>query len=262
MVDSCRDCPSCNEGLEQYCDKRQVTWTYDSPDRKSGGVTYGGYATQIVVDEHFVARVPSSLDLAAAAPLLCAGVTTYSPLRHWHVGAGSRVGIVGLGGLGHMGVKLAHAMGAHVTLFTTSPDKRDDAMRMGADEVIVTTEPVWARLAAPLDLIINTVALSHDLNPYLAALGRDGVMTLVGLPPSPHPPVMANLLTSRRRSLAGSGIGGMRETQEMLDFCAKHGVVCEIEMIAIQQIDEAYERMLRSDVKYRFVIDMESLRRG
>jgi uncharacterized zinc-type alcohol dehydrogenase-like protein len=264
MVDSCRDCRSCNEGLEQYCDKRQVTWTYDSPDRKSGGVTYGGYSTQVVVDEHFVVRVPPSLNLAAAAPLLCAGVTTYSPLRHWKIGAGSHVGIVGLGGLGHMGVKLAHAMGAHVTLFTTSPSKIDDAHRMGADDVIITGgDNGWPRVraqhAAPLQLIIDTVALSHDLNPYLAALDRDGVMTLVGLPPTPHPPVIANRLTSQRRSLAGSGIGGMRETQEMLDFCAEHGVVCDIEMIAIQQINEAYERMLRSDVKYRFVIDMASL---
>jgi uncharacterized zinc-type alcohol dehydrogenase-like protein len=264
MVDSCRDCRSCNEGLEQYCDRRQVTWTYDSPDRRSGGVTYGGYATIIVVDEHFVARLPAGLDLAAAAPLLCAGITTYSPLRHWQVRAGSRVGIVGLGGLGHMGVKLAHAMGARVTLFTTSPSKIDDAHRMGADDVVVTSAPGWDRAArrAAIDLIIDTVALSHDLNPYLAALGRDGVMTLVGLPPTPHPPVVANRLTSQRRSLAGSGIGGMRETQEMLEFCALHGIVCDIEPIAIQQINEAYERMLRGDVKYRFVIDLASLREG
>jgi len=263
MVDSCRTCRSCKEGLEQYCDGRAVTWTYDSPDRHTGGVTYGGYSSTIVVDAHFVVRVPPSLDLAAAAPLLCAGITTYSPLRHWNTGPGKHVGVVGLGGLGHMAVKIAHAMGARVTLFTTSPGKRDDAMRMGADDVVVTSEPGWERArrrpAAPLDLIIDTVALSHDLNPYLSTLGRDGALVLVGLPPTPHPAVIANRLTSQRRSLAGSGIGGMRETQEMLDFCAVHGIVCDIELIRIQQINEAYERMLRSDVKYRFVIDIKSL---
>ena len=261
MVDSCRNCRSCNEGLEQYCDHRKVTWTYDSPDRHTGGVTYGGYAGMIVVDEHFVARIPPGLDLAAAAPLLCAGITTYSPLRCWKAGPGVRVGVVGLGGLGHMGVKLAHAMGAHVTVFTTSPAKIDDAKRLGAEEVVVTRDPAWAgKVAAPIDLIIDTVALSHDLNPYLGTLARDGVHVLVGLPPTPHPPVLANRLTSKRRSLAGSGIGGMRETQEMLDFCGNHGIVCDIELIRIQQINEAYERMLRSDVKYRFVVDMASLK--
>ncbi len=260
MVDSCRNCRSCNEGLEQYCDNRKVTWTYDSPDRHTSGVTYGGYSATIVVDEHFVARLPANLDLAASAPLLCAGITTYSPLRHWKTGPGVRVGIVGLGGLGHMGVKLAHAMGAHVTLFTTSPSKEGDARRMGADEVVVTSGAGRWRAGAPLHLIIDTVAMSHDLNPYLAALDRDGAHVLVGLPPTPHPPVLANRLTSKRRSLAGSGIGGMRETQEMLDFCGEHGIVCDIETIRIQQINEAYERMLKSDVKYRFVIDMASLR--
>ena len=259
MVDSCRNCRSCNEGLEQYCDNRKVTWTYDSLDSRTGGVTYGGYSSTIVVDEHFVVPIPQSLDLAAAAPLLCAGITTYSPLRHWNAGPGKHVGIVGLGGLGHMGVKLAHAMGAHVTLFTTSPSKIDDAKRMGADEVVVTSIPgTWRTV--PIDLIINTVALSHDLNPYLATLGRDGVMTLVGLPPTPHPPVQANRLTSKRRSLAGSGIGGMKETREMLEFCGTHGIVCDIELIKIQKINQAYGRMLRSDVKYRFVIDMGSLK--
>ena len=261
MVDSCRNCRSCDEGLEQYCDNRKVTWTYDSLDAHTGGVTYGGYSTTIVVDEHFVVHLPPSLDLAAAAPLLCAGITTYSPLRHWNVGPGSHVGIVGLGGLGHMGVKLAHAMGAHVTVFTRSASKVDDAIRMGADDVVLTDGPgaeVWR--TAPLDLIVNTVALSHDLNPYLATLGRDGVMTLVGLPPTPHPPVHANRLTSKRRSLAGSGIGGMKETQEMLEFCATHRIVCDIELIKIQKINQAYGRMLRSDVKYRFVIDMASLK--
>ncbi len=260
MVDSCRNCRSCNEGLEQYCDNRKVTWTYDSPDRHTSGVTYGGYSATIVVDEHFVARLPANLDLAASAPLLCAGITTYSPLRHWKTGPGVRVGIVGLGGLGHMGVKLAHAMGAHVTLFTTSPSKEGDARRMGADEVVVTSGAGRWRAGEPLHLILDTVAMSHDLNPYLAALDRDGAHVLVGLPPTPHPPVLANRLTSKRRSLAGSGIGGMRETQEMLDFCGEHGIVCDIETIRIQQINEAYERMLKSDVKYRFVIDMASLR--
>ena len=192
------------------------------------------------------------------------GITTYSPLRHWNAGPGTRVGIVGLGGLGHMGVKLAHAMGAHVTLFTRSPGKSDDAQRMGADEVVVTgPETTWSRKTASghgIDLIVDTVAMSHDMNPYLATLARDGAMVLVGLPPTSHPPVIANRLTGRRRSLAGSSIGGVPETQEMLDFCAAHGVACDIEMIPIQQIDEAYERMLRSDVKYRFVIDMASLK--
>ncbi len=261
MVDSCRQCESCQRGLEQYCDNRQVTWTYDSPDPHTGGVTYGGYSTTIVVDEHFVVPVPASLDLAAAAPLLCAGITTYSPLRHWKVGPGSRVGIVGLGGLGHMGVKFAHAMGAHVTLFTTSPGKADDARRMGADDVIVTDAAgTWTRAAAAarIDVIVDTVALSHDLNPYLGALRRDGTLVLVGLPSAPHAPVLANRLTSQRRSLAGSGIGGMRETEEMLAFCAEHGIACDIEMIQMPEINQAYERMLRSDVKYRFVIDLAS----
>ena len=263
MVDSCRDCRSCNAGLEQYCDNRKVTWTYDSPDPHTGGVTYGGYSTAIVVDEHFVLSLPASLDLSAAAPLLCAGITTYSPLRHWGAGPGVRAGIVGLGGLGHMGVKLAHALGAHVTLFTTSRSKVEDARRMGADEVIVTAGAPrdWSRPAAPLDLIIDTVAASHDLNPYLRSLDRDGALVLVGLPAHHHPPIEENLLTSRRRSLAGSGIGGITETQEMLDFCAAHGIACDVEVIAIQQINEAYERMLRSDVRYRFVIDMASLGR-
>ena len=264
MVDSCRHCASCTNGLEQYCDNRQVTWTYDSPDRHTGGVTYGGYSSTIVVDERFVFQVPSSLDLAAAAPLLCAGITTYSPLRHWNAGPGTRVGIVGLGGLGHMAVKLAHAMGAHVTLFTRSPGKSDDAHRMGADEVVVTGPgDEWSRKTTAghgIDLIVDTVAMSHDMNPYLATLARDGAMVLVGLPPTPHPAVIANRLTGRRRSLAGSSIGGVPETQEMLEFCAEHGIACDIEMIRIQQIDEAYERMLRSDVKYRFVIDMASLK--
>ena len=263
MVDSCRNCASCAAGLEQYCDNRRVTWTYDSPDPHTGGVTYGGYSSTIVVDEHFVARLPETLDLAAAAPLLCAGITTYSPLSHWNARPGSRVGIVGLGGLGHMGVKLAHAMGAHVTLFTTSPGKANDARRMGADEVVVTGAGTgWARKGGAvhsIDLIIDTVAQSHDLNPYLGCLAREGTMVLVGLPPAPHPPVVANRVTGWRRSLAGSSIGGMRETQEMLDFCAVHAIACDIELINIAGINEAYERMLRNDVRYRFVIDMSTL---
>jgi uncharacterized zinc-type alcohol dehydrogenase-like protein len=261
MVDSCRDCASCNAGLEQYCDNRRVTWTYDSPDPHTGGVTYGGYSTTIVVDEHFVVPVPASLDLAAAAPLLCAGITTYSPLRHWKVGPGSRVGIVGLGGLGHMGIKLANAMGARVTLFTTSPGKEADAKRLGAHQVVLSRDTAaMSQSANSLDFILDTVAASHDLNPYLGSLDRDGAMVLVGLPPTPHSPVQANRLTSKRRALAGSGIGGMAETREMLDFCAAHSITCDIEMIRIQEINEAYERILRSDVKYRFVIDMASLR--
>ena len=258
LVDSCRKCRSCKEGLEQFCEPG-ATWTYGSKDPHTGGVTYGGYSTTLVVDQHFVVHIPASLDLAAAAPLLCAGITTYSPLRHHKVGPGSRVGVVGLGGLGHMGVKIAKALGAHVTMFTTSPEKIADAKRLGADEVLVT-RGAWAWDAAPLDMILDTVAASHDLNPYLKCLGRDGVMVVVGGPPTPHPPINASLLVGRRRMLAGSLIGGIEETQEMLDFCAEHGITCDIELIEMQQINEAYERMLKSDVKYRFVIDMASLR--
>ena len=259
MVDSCQHCASCAEGLEQYCESG-MTGTYNSPDKHAGGVTYGGYSKTIVVDEKFVLRISDKLDPAAAAPLLCAGITTWSPLRHWKVGKGHRVGIVGLGGLGHMGLKLAHALGAHVVLFTTSESKRADALRLGADEVVLSNDAdAMAAQANSLDFILNTVAAPHNLDAFLVLLKRDGVMTLVGAPSEPHPsPGVFNLIM-KRRSLAGSLIGGIAETQEMLDFCAEHGIVSDIEVIPIQQIDAAYERMLKSDVKYRFVIDMNSL---
>lgn len=259
MVDSCQSCPSCAEGLEQYCEKGFVG-TYNGEEGHIGGMTFGGYANNIVVRESFVLRIPESLDPAGAAPLLCAGITTYSPLRQWKVGPGQRVGVVGLGGLGHMGLKLARAMGAEVILFTTSPNKREDALRLGAHDVVVSRNPDdMARYANSLDFILNTVAAPHDLNPFLSLLKRDGTMTLVGAPASPHPSIgVFNLIMSRRR-LAGSLIGGIRETQEMLDFCAEHGITSDIEVIPIQRINEAYERMLKSDVKYRFVIDMASL---
>jgi uncharacterized zinc-type alcohol dehydrogenase-like protein len=233
---------------------------YNSPDKHTGGVTYGGYSKDIVVDQKFVLRIPDGLDPAAAAPLLCAGITTWSPLRHWKVGRGTKAGVVGLGGLGHMAIKLAHALGAHVVLFTTSPDKRADALALGADDVVISRDAeAMAARAGTLDFIVNTVAAPHNLDPFLSLLRRDGVMTLVGAPAEPHPsPTVFNLIMGRR-SLAGSLIGGIAETQEMLDFCAKHGIMAEIETIPIQRINEAYERMLKSDVKYRFVIDMASL---
>lgn len=262
LVDSCRECPDCREGLEQYCQTGAVL-TYNSPDKHTGGKdhTYGGYSDRIVVDEKFTLRVPKNLDPAAAAPLLCAGITTYSPLRHWKVGKGSRVGIVGLGGLGHMGLKLSHAMGAHTTLFTTSPGKIEDAKRLGADEVILSRdEGAMAAQAASFDFILNTVAAPHNLDVFLNMLKRDGTMCLVGAPEHPHPSPNVFSLILRRRSLAGSLIGGLRETQEMLDFCGEHNIASDIELIPIQKVNEAYERMLRSDVKYRFVIDMASLK--
>ena len=261
LVDSCRTCPSCAEGLEQYCENGFVG-TYNGTDRVSGDVTYGGYSTQLVVDEAFVLRVPENLELAAVAPLLCAGITTYSPLRTWGAGPGKKVGIVGLGGLGHMGVKLAHAMGAHVVLFTTSPSKIEDGKRLGADEVVISKDLEQMKAHAnSFDLIVNTVAAQHDLNPFIELLRRDGTMTLVGAPEHDHPsPQVFNLIMKRRR-LAGSLIGGIAETQEMLDFCGKHGITSDIEMIKMQDINNAYERMLKSDVKYRFVIDLDSLRK-
>ncbi len=259
MVDSCQRCPSCLEGLEQLCEVKTI-WTYGAPDRHLGGSTYGGYSAAIVVDEAFVLRVPASLDPAGTAPLLCAGITTWSPLRRAHVAAGSRVGIVGLGGLGHMGVKLAHALGAEVTLFTTSAAKADDAKRLGADEVVLSSDAAQMKHAANhLDFIIDTVSAAHDLGPYLNCLRRNGVMTLVGLPEHDNPGFKAGLLTSKRRSLTGSSIGGIAETQEMLDFCGEKGIVADIESIAINQVNTAYERMLRGDVKYRFVIDMATI---
>lgn len=259
MVDSCQSCATCEEGLEQYCENGFVG-TYNGPDKHTGGVTYGGYASNIVVNEKFVLRVSDKLDPAAAAPLLCAGITTYSPLRHWKVGKGHKVGIVGLGGLGHMGVKIAHAMGAHVVLFTTSPDKKEDALKLGADEVVISRDPEqMARHQNSFDFILNTVAAPHSLDAFLVLLKREGTMTLVGAPATPHPsPEVFNLIF-KRRNLAGSLIGGIKETQEMLDFCAEHNIVSDIELINIQNINQAYERMLKSDVKYRFVIDMASL---
>lgn len=261
LVDSCRTCSSCEEGLEQYCENGFVG-TYNGNDRVSGDVTFGGYSTQLVVDEAFVLRVPDNLDAAAAAPLLCAGITTYSPLRTWGAGPGKKVGIVGLGGLGHMGVKIAHAMGAHVVLFTTSPSKIEDGLRLGADEVVISKDPEqMAKHANSFDLIVNTVAAQHDLNPFIELLKRDGTLTLVGAPEHDHPsPQVFNLIMKRRR-LAGSLIGGIAETQEMLDFCGKHGLTSDIEMIKMQDINDAYERMLKSDVKYRFVIDIDSMRK-
>ncbi len=260
MVDSDRVCPSCKEGLEQYCDS-MATFTYNSEDKQLGGVTYGGYSDSIVVDEAFVLRVPDKLDPAGTAPLLCAGITTYSPLRHWKVQKGQKVGIVGLGGLGHMGVKFAHAFGAHVVLFTTSVNKIDDGLRLGADEVVLSKDAAaMEKHVASFDFILDTVSAQHDLNAYLNLLKRDGTMTLVGAPPEPAGVVGFHLIF-KRRQLAGSGIGGIRETQEMLDFCAEHGITADIEKIDIQQINEAYERLLKSDVKYRFVIDMASLKK-
>ncbi|RQH08913.1 NAD(P)-dependent alcohol dehydrogenase [Paraburkholderia dinghuensis] len=260
LVDSCRTCASCAEGLEQYCENGFVL-TYNGNDRVSGDITYGGYSNQVVVDEAFVLRVPENLDPAGAAPLLCAGITTYSPLRTWGAGPGKKVGIVGLGGLGHMGVKLAHAMGAHVVLFTTSPSKIGDGKRLGADEVVISKDPEQMNAHAnSFDLIVNTVAATHDLNPFLGLLRRDGTMVLVGAPEHDHPsPQVFNLIFKRRR-LAGSLIGGIAETQEMLDFCGQHGITSDIEMIKMQDINTAYERMLKSDVKYRFVIDIDTLR--
>jgi uncharacterized zinc-type alcohol dehydrogenase-like protein len=262
MVDSCRHCASCAEGLEQYCENG-FTGTYGAVEKETGRPTYGGYSDKIVVNEDFVLRLSDKLDPAAAAPLLCAGITTWSPLRHWKVGPGQKVGVVGLGGLGHMGVKLAHALGAHVVLFTTSPGKTEDARRLGADEVVLSKSPEeMAKHVNSFDFLLNTVAAPHNLDNFLVLLKRDGAMVLVGAPGEPHPsPTVFNLIM-KRRSLAGSLIGGIAETQEMLDFCAERGIVSDIEMIPIQKINEAYERMLRGDVKYRFVIDLASLREG
>ena len=258
MFDSCRHCASCNESLEQYCESG-FTGTYNGPVF-GGENTFGGYSQHIVVDQRFVLRISHTGNLAAVAPLLCAGITTYSPLRQWKVGPGQKVGIVGLGGLGHMGVKIAAAMGAHVVLFTTSPNKREDALRLGASDVVVSKNAEeMAAHAGSFDFILNTVAAPHDLNPFLNLLKRDATLCLVGAPDSPHPPTDVFGLIFKRRRIAGSLIGGIAETQEMLDFCAEHGIVSDIEMIPMQAINDAYERMLKSDVKYRFVIDMASL---
>jgi uncharacterized zinc-type alcohol dehydrogenase-like protein len=259
MVDSCRTCPSCVAGNEQLCDQFP-TFTYNGPDKHSGGVTYGGYSDEIVVDEAFVLRVPENLDPAAVAPLLCAGITTYSPLRRWGVKAGQKVGIVGLGGLGHMGLKFAHAFGAYTVLFTTSPGKAEDAKRLGADEVVLSKNAdEMAAHATSFDFILDAVSADHDINAYLNLLKADAALVLVGAPEKPLN-VAAFPLLLKRRTLAGSLIGGIAETQEMLDFCGEHGITSDIEMINIQQVNEAYTRVLKSDVKYRFVIDMASLK--
>ncbi len=258
MVDSDGTCPECRAGFEQFCPN--MTLTFNSPDKHLGGMTYGGYSESIVVDQRFVLRVPANLSLAGAAPLLCAGITTYSPMRHWGITRGKKVGVVGLGGLGHMGVKIAHALGAHVVIFTTSPRKKEDALRLGADEIIVSRDAnEMQKHAESLDFILDTVSAEHDINAYLNLLRRDGNITLVGAPPKPLA-VAAFALIPRRRSLAGSSIGGIAETQEMLDFCGKHNITADVEVIPIQKVNEAYERLLKSDVKYRFSIDMASLK--
>jgi uncharacterized zinc-type alcohol dehydrogenase-like protein len=258
MVDSDHTCPECKAGLEQFC--KAPTFTYNFPDKHLGGVTYGGYSESIVVDQSFVLRVPANLDLAGAAPLLCAGITTYSPMRHWKVGKGSKVGVVGLGGLGHMAVKFAHALGAHTVAFTTSPNKKDDALRLGADEVVISKNADEVRKhAGSFDFILDAVAANHDIDTYIGLLRRDGNITLVGAPEKPLA-VAAFALIMGRRSLSGSPIGGIAETQEMLNFCGTHNITSDVEVIPIQKVNEAYERLLKSDVKYRFSIDMASLK--
>jgi uncharacterized zinc-type alcohol dehydrogenase-like protein len=259
LVDSDRTCPNCREGLEQFCPKGVLT--YGSPDKHgTAPVTYGGYSDSIVVDQHFVLRIPSNLELAAAAPLLCAGITTYSPLRHWNITEGKKVGIVGLGGLGHMGVKFARAFGAHVVVFTTSPSKREDALRLGAHEVVLSRNADEMRKhAGSFDFILDAVAAEHDINAYINLLARDGNITMVGAPEKPLSVAVFGLIFGRR-SFSGSPIGGIAETQEMLDFCGRHNITADVEVIPIQKINEAYERMVKSDVKYRFTIDMASLK--
>ena len=261
MVDSCRECESCKEGLEQYCEKGNVQ-TYNGHEKYLNRQTFGGYSQTIVVDEDFVLHVPGNLDLAATAPLLCAGITTYSPLKHWNVGAGTKVGIVGIGGLGHMGVKLAKAMGAYVVVITTSVSKTEDAKRLGADEVILSTDDEQMKNnAGSLHFVLDCVSASHDINAYLSLLKRDGTLALVGAPEHPLP-VAAFSLIPARKNFAGSTIGSIRETQEMLDFCGKHHITSDIELINIQDINTAYDRLLKGDVKYRFVIDMASLKKN
>src|ERR1700742_3752775 len=258
MVDSDRTCPECKEGLEQFCPN--LTLTYNFPDKHTGGVPYGGYSDSVVVDQRFVLKVPANLDPAGAAPLLCAGITTFSPLHHWGVTKGKKVGIVGLGGLGHMGLKFAHALGAHVVLFTTSPNKKDDALRLGADEVVVSKDAnQMSQHTGSFDFILDCVSADHDINALLQLLRRDGNLTLVGAPEKPLAVAAFGLLFGRK-SLSGSPIGGIPETQEMLDFCGKHNITADVEVIPIQKVNEAYERLLKSDVKYRFSIDMASLK--
>jgi uncharacterized zinc-type alcohol dehydrogenase-like protein len=258
LVDSDRSCPECKAGLEQFCPN--ITLTYNFPDKHLGGVTYGGYSDSIVVDQRFVLHVPSNLNLAGVAPLLCAGITTYSPMRHWGAAKGKKVGVVGIGGLGHMGVKFAHALGAHVVVFTTSPGKKDDARRLGADEVVLSNDAnEMQKHTGSFDFILDAVSANHDINAYLMLLRRDGNITLVGAPEKPLS-VSAFGLIFGRHSLSGSPIGGLAETQEMLDFCGKHDITSDVEVIPIQKINEAYDRLLKSDVKYRFSIDMASLK--
>jgi alcohol dehydrogenase (NADP+) len=258
MVDSDGTCPECQAGLEQFCPN--MTLTYNSRDVHLGGITYGGYSESIVVKEHFVLRVPSNLNLAGAASLLCAGITTYSPMRHWGVTKGKKVGVVGLGGLGHMAVKFAHALGAHVVVFTTSPNKKEDALRLGADDVVISRDSdQMNKHAGSFDFILDAVSAEHNINAYIQLLRRDGNITLIGAPDKPHA-VSALSLLFRRRSLSGSLIGGIAETQEMLDFCGRHSITADVEIIPVQKVNEAYERLLKSDVKYRFSIDMASLK--
>jgi alcohol dehydrogenase (NADP+) len=258
MVDSDRTCPECQAGLEQFCPN--IVLTYNSPDKHSGGVTYGGYSDSVVVDERFVLKVPSNLNLAGAAPLLCAGITTYSPMRHWGVTNGKKVGVVGLGGLGHMGVKFAHALGAHVVVFTTSPNKKEDALRLGADEVVVSRNANEMQThAGSFDFILDAVSAEHDINAYIQLLRRDGNITMVGAPEKPLPVSVFGLIF-RRRSFSGSPIGGIPETQEMLNFCGQHSITADVEIIPIQKVNEAYDRLVKADVKYRFSIDMASLK--
>jgi uncharacterized zinc-type alcohol dehydrogenase-like protein len=258
MVDSDRTCPECKAGLEQFCPN--MTLTYNFPDKHTGGVTYGGYSDSIVVTEHFVLSVPSNLDLAGTAPLLCAGITTYSPMRHWGVTKGKKVGVVGLGGLGHMAVKFGHALGAHVVVFTTSPGKKDDAIRLGADEVVLSRDiNEMARHAGSFDFILDAVAAEHDINAYINLLRRDGNIVMVGAPDKPLPVSVFSLIFARR-SFSGSLIGGIAETQEMLDFCGQRNITSDVEVIPIQKVNEAYDRLAKSDVKYRFSIDMASLK--
>ncbi|HEX3986377.1 MAG TPA: NAD(P)-dependent alcohol dehydrogenase [Acidobacteriaceae bacterium] len=258
MVDSDGTCPECRAGFEQFCPNG--TLTYNFPDKHLGGVTYGGYSDSIVVSDRFVLRVPSGLDLAGTAPLLCAGITTYSPMRHWNVGKGKKVGVVGLGGLGHMAVKFSHALGAHTVVFTTSPSKKDDALRLGADEVVLSRDANdMAKHVGSFDFILDAVAAPHDINAYIGMLRRDGNLTMVGAPPEPLPVAVFGLIMGRK-SFSGSLIGGIAETQEMLDFCAQHNLTSDVEVIPIQKVNEAYERLVKSDVKYRFSIDMASLK--
>ena len=258
LVDSCRTCAHCKDGLEQYC-MGGATFTYNGEDKHLGGMTFGGYSEKVVVDEAYTLKVPANLDPAAAAPLLCAGITTWSPLKHWKAGPGKKVGIVGLGGLGHMGVKFARALGAHTVLFTTSPGKVADGLRLGAHEVVISKdEAAMAKHASSFDLIIDTVSADHSIDALMALIKLDGTMCMVGVPPSPQQLAAFSVILPRR-NLAGSCIGGIRETQEMLDFCGAHNIACDIERIRMDEINSAYERMLRSDVKYRFVIDMSSL---